>query len=823
MADIFISYARDDRDKIERLRKTLEAQGWSVWWDRNLTGGGEFSKEIETELNAAKAVIVAWSKQGADSPWVRDEASLAKKQNKLFPIRLDQEPPPLGFKQYHSFDFSRWHGAPNDEAFESLVGSLTKKLAGNGPAPITAAPASRFPNKQFLIAGGVVAVAVFVLITYSIMRLTSNDSPTLAAVPDPVVAEESSEANAQIGSMKPAANEAIGLGVIPFVNMSADTEQEYFADGLTEELLNWLANVQGLKVPGRTASFQFKTQAGDFAEIGARLGVEYLLEGSVRYSGDRLRITAQLIEANSGFHLWSETYDRKLDDIFAIQEDIARMVITELLGALPEGSWSNPTAIEADPIAHQHYLAGRALWAARDVLPARAEFGRSIETDPDHWLAQAYFAVTSAAVFSWGMAGSEAANEARQAISVATKLRPGAPDVLFAEAWVTEFLAIENSDSIRAVAAALLEKAVAANPRHVEALHALARMKHELGEDKTALLERVLEIEPGMHTARWNLKRMYLLAGERDKALALADEAFVKFPTVPRWELAATAKQTGANDRLGVYLFGKPEQMIVSAWDHLAIAATLADLGAIEEAKHVLSKVKDTQVPEALVDVYLAILNDDPDKRVAAALATQQSSGGASRSRAMIGAALLAAGDAQGALEVVIAERPDLVKDAMPLNGVQQYSSFNDIETMVAAQAYDAIGEQDKARDIWTALKAYVEKHQFAGFIKYQSIARATVHANLGEIDAALDQLEEAYDEGFRYLYSFGCSNCINNDLIRPGGLLSSLHGRPRYEALLVRIRQDNARLLEEFNQEYGVLDRIRNEMKTVDENSKDR
>ena len=122
----------------------------------------------------------------------------------------------------------------------------------------------------------------------------------------------------------------ISIAVLPFTNMSADPDQEYFSDGISEEILNGLAKLKTLKVVGRTSSFAFKGRNEDLREIGSSLGVQHVVEGSVRKSGNTLRITAQLIKVSDGFHLWSETYDRELEDIFAIQDDISRAIVQEL-------------------------------------------------------------------------------------------------------------------------------------------------------------------------------------------------------------------------------------------------------------------------------------------------------------------------------------------------------------------------------------------------------------------------------------------------------------------------------------------------------------
>ncbi len=154
------------------------------------------------------------------------------------------------------------------------------------------------------------------------------------------------------------------IAVLPFVNMSSDEEQEYFADGLSEELLNLLAKIPELRVASRSSAFQFKGQRIDISVVAQQLNVAHILEGSVRKDGDRLRITAQLIKADDGFHMWSESYDRELSSVFAIQDEIANAVVdalrVELLGEAPK-------AAETDPEAYALYLQGRYFYNLGDT------------------------------------------------------------------------------------------------------------------------------------------------------------------------------------------------------------------------------------------------------------------------------------------------------------------------------------------------------------------------------------------------------------------------------------------------------------------------
>jgi adenylate cyclase len=179
------------------------------------------------------------------------------------------------------------------------------------------------------------------------------------------------------------------IAVLPFVNMSADPEQEYFSDGLSEELINQLAQIKALGVAGRTSSFAFKGKTADFAEIGAKLGVRYVLEGSVRKAGKRLRITAQLIKCADGFHVWSERFDRDLDDVFAIQDEIALAVADKLRVTLGVGPTRTPGGTE-NAEAYDGMLRARSLIRRRqagDAQRAIELLRRALELDPQFALA----------------------------------------------------------------------------------------------------------------------------------------------------------------------------------------------------------------------------------------------------------------------------------------------------------------------------------------------------------------------------------------------------------------------------------------------------
>jgi len=239
--------------------------------------------------------------------------------------------------------------------------------------------------------GAIVVVLVLALGYFAFDKFvlsTARDAALVEATRQEAVQQESARETAAVNTQPDKS-----IAVLPFVNMSGDEENEYFSDGLTEELLNALAGIKELKVTGRTSSFAFKGKNTDLREIGQMLGVAHILEGSVRKANNRVRITAQLIKAEDGYHLWSETFDRQLDDIFAIQEEIASRVASELSATLLGDSEDQLVHTDTtNTQAYEDYLRGRYLFL-RDPDDVQLQneseqlFQHAIELDPDFTLA----------------------------------------------------------------------------------------------------------------------------------------------------------------------------------------------------------------------------------------------------------------------------------------------------------------------------------------------------------------------------------------------------------------------------------------------------
>jgi TolB-like protein len=374
MAHLFISYSRTDRDAIERLAAALEAVGHSVWWDRHIRGGASFAKDIEAQLVKADAIIVVWSHDANASDWVKDEAVYARDKGTLIPICLTDCEAPLGFRQYQVIDFQEWKGDAGAPEVQSMLGAIAGLMGDAAPefeAPAPKTLIDKIKARPRMIAGALAAAFIGVaLVGFTLMRAGPDGELVYVEATGPL----------------PAPSE-VSIAVLPFVDMSPEGDQGYFADGLSEELLNVLVHVDGLKVASRTSSFALKDEALSVGDIAERLKVNHVLEGSVRKMGARVKITAQLIDARDDRHLWSETYDRQLSDLFRIQEEIATAVVAEMRNQLgmEESVPINIKAATGNMSAYDTYLKARKLFAARgkaNVVESLRLFEQVVAMDP---------------------------------------------------------------------------------------------------------------------------------------------------------------------------------------------------------------------------------------------------------------------------------------------------------------------------------------------------------------------------------------------------------------------------------------------------------
>jgi adenylate cyclase len=343
--------------------------------------------------------------------------------------------------------------------------------------------------------------------------------PQREAAKDEQVADKVEEAKQQ--GRTEALVESYGeksIAVLPFVNMSSDEEQEYFSDGISEELLNLLAKIPELRVISRSSAFSFKGQNLEIPEIAQRLNVAHILEGSVRKAGNKIRITAQLIEARSDTHLWSETYDRELDDIFAIQDDIAATVVAQLkITLLGEA----PKVAETDPEAYALYLQARHLGrliTAEAVEQSIALFEQALAIDPEYPAAWTGLAVNYNNMAGYGLLPRhEAYAKAREATEKALAIDPDYARANAQLGWIAM-----RYDNDLAQAARHFERALQLDPADITIIGAAASLLRSLGrlDESIAIQEYVAARDPVHPIVHSNLAGSYLGAGRWDEAIA---------------------------------------------------------------------------------------------------------------------------------------------------------------------------------------------------------------------------------------------------------------------------------------------------------------
>jgi TolB-like protein len=314
-------------------------------------------------------------------------------------------------------------------------------------------------------------------------------------------------------SQELAETEAAGntIAVLPFVNMSGDQENEYFSDGLSEELLNVLAKNPALQVAARTSSFSMKGEKLEIGEIGRRLNVDHVLEGSVRKSGDQVRITAQLIRVDNGFHLWSDTYDRKLDDIFAVQDEIAAKITAALLPQLVGESEAQTTAAASSDYAvpaeaYQAYLLARDNFnrlTQSSIASAYEQLKDLVRQYPDYAEAQALYAHATL-MNSRRMEGDLpwiiVEDQVRRTLQTASALKPDLPEIYLVEG----LLHARSHDPETAIG--FFERAIELNPSYAEAYRYMSEAAMDLGRTSQAwdALETARKLDPiSVSTLSW--------------------------------------------------------------------------------------------------------------------------------------------------------------------------------------------------------------------------------------------------------------------------------------------------------------------------------
>lgn len=440
---IFLSYASQDADPARRIGEALRAAGLDVWFDQSeLRGGDAWDEKIRRQIAECALFVPIISHNAASrlEGYFRLEWALADQRTQrmartkafILPISIDSTRE-SGVDVPESFVRVQWSRLPEGRdagPFVARVKSLLESDSAGGAAhptegtqevhAIAAKRAPRFPSRALAI--GAAIVVVVGLLAWFAFR--SFQAPTVA-LPPPVAIPPTPVAGT------PAASPDKSIAVLPFIDLSEKHDQEYFSDGLSEELLDLLAQVPDLRVAARTSSFYFKGRAEDVTAIGQKLRVAHLLEGSVRKSGNKIRVTAQLVRSDNGYHVWSKTYDRDIQDVFKVQDEISNAVVealkVQLLSAKPLHNRHQTDNTDA----YAQYLNGkryRLMDVPEALQMAIAAFQKAIQLDPNY--AAAYSGLSDA---EWRLA-DQRTNDARAYASAASDaeraitLAPDAPE-----------------------------------------------------------------------------------------------------------------------------------------------------------------------------------------------------------------------------------------------------------------------------------------------------------------------------------------------------------------------------------------------------------
>jgi len=651
---VFLSYASQDAEPARRICEALRAAGIEVWFDQSeLRGGDAWDLKIRRQIRECALFIPIISAQTTSRPegyfrleWaVADQRTQMIARNKAFiiPVCVDSTPDSVPDLP-ESFARVQWTRLPDGttppafcQRIATLLGisavpaatapaaaptpGLTPRqsaLAPSSAAPLNSPlPAQRGRSALWTALGIALLVLVIGAIAFKPWRLIATRSAVNAnghAAASPTATEDAEFGTSRRSDAPGAAALLISEGgvgaapersiaVLPFTDMSEKKDQEYFSDGLSEELIDLLAKVPDLRVPARTSSFYFKDQHATIAEIAKALSVTHLLEGSVRKAGNTIRVTAQLIRADNGYHLWSETYDRDLKDVFKVQDEIAGRVVEQLKLTLPAAA-STSTARTANTAAYNEYLLGKKFFdqpTPEAYKSAVEAFSKATALDPGYAAAYARLAMAEGSLGDL-IGDPSALARASAAAERAIALAPGSADGYSARASLRSTFLWDWSG-----ASADFNKALAIDPNDSDTLFSYSSLLGTKGQLADALLEldKAIRIDPLVATYYSLRGRLLFYSGN----LPAARDAYQQL-------LRINPAHPHANVDLATIdlMEGRPEQALVElqqsgapGWRLIGTAMVEYSLGHQDKSQQALDQSIATAAPFAayqIAEVY---------------------------------------------------------------------------------------------------------------------------------------------------------------------------------------------------------------------------
>ncbi|HXS72514.1 MAG TPA: TIR domain-containing protein [Rhodanobacteraceae bacterium] len=571
MADVFVSYARSDKARVAPLVAAIEARGWSVWWDPEITPGQEFDDQIEAEIDAACAVLVVWTPDSVTSRWVRGEAREAAERGILVPVRFEQARLPMDVRAIHTTDLDDWREDPSSASCQDCLRALGAMIARTQAAR---------PGKT-----GSAAAA-------SAARDTARFT----------------------------------ICVLPFTNMSGDPEQEYFSDGITEDIITDLSKVSALGIISRNSAFMYKGRNVDIPKVARELKVSHVLEGSVRKAGGRVRISAQLVDGETNNHVWAERYDRDSSDIFALQDEISEAIVKALrLRLLPEEKKAIERRGTDNAEAHNLYLMARQTYITGQESDARSAeaivrlSSRATEIDPRYAQAWALMAVGYEKLLT--LRGGKC----EEGIAAAERAMALDPDLAEAHAIkALILLANGQADAAGTEVATALEQ----NPESYEVNRSAGRLSYQLKryEDAICFYERAVKLmDADLNSAMMliscysvlgnvaGMRRAAQLALERAEATLARDQNNSSVVAYSAYALAALGEGERAKSRMNRAMLIDPDNWNMRYNFACALSVYLKDKeAALDMLGSMYATISASFLPYAKADPDFEFLRDDP-------------------------------------------------------------------------------------------------------------------------------------------------------------------------------------------------------------------
>jgi|TARA_Y100000310_G_scaffold279711_1_gene298992 TolB-like protein/Flp pilus assembly protein TadD len=636
---IFVSYAHADAAIVYPEIRRLQEAGLNVWWDEGISPGQRWSDQLAVHVSHAALFLYFITPRSVESDVCLDEAYLRLEQSKpLLAVHLEQTALPEGLGlRLGSRQAILKHELTEPAYRDKLIMGVQDHLQPGPPGvSITPAPPGKGARTRPMLIG--IWLLVFVTVVSALMlRLGpwSDESEVQKVAESPAAQAATGEPPSGTATQKKRAS----IAVLPFDNISGDPDQVYFVDGMTDAIITRLAMNRGLHVIARNSTFIYKGQAVDVQQVGEALGVAYVLEGGVQKAGDTIRITAQLIEAHTETHVWTDTYDRQLKDPFALQDDIAGRVATALITAQIREEMSKARRVPTESrTAYDAYLRGRYYqdqWARKGNAAlntkAREHFERAIALDPEFANAHAWLGWTY-----WTGAFFDT-NSVPDALIMAQQLAEAAlsrdADCTWAHTTLAYVFLAQGGHAQALKAAEKVRDLMPSSPLGHHVKGAVLYMTGRYRES-ASLFETVLALNPAEPTA-WpfiHLGDDLRQLGEFDRAESVYRECSARYPQHPacylglaynyleRW---ATQQEANPDALDQAYELARKSVDLDNNSDigHLALAGTYLIRRRYDRALGEVDRMSDIGVSAAFAPGFRArILNamGSPDLALAA-------------------------------------------------------------------------------------------------------------------------------------------------------------------------------------------------------------